>query len=116
MSPALSANHDDHHGRVARGRTVDVKHGRWIGTSTPLGLYDCGRALAEPMADAVHDTGRVSVHGMVDQRATKEGCPGVNGTATVWCERARKGRLEQRVSQVIQRYEAEVCPPRSLNN
>ncbi|KAJ8138292.1 hypothetical protein OY671_008495, partial [Metschnikowia pulcherrima] len=62
-SPALPADHDDHHVRAAQRPAADAEPRPGLGVAPAAGLCDGGRPDRVAGADAVHDAGGVPVPG-----------------------------------------------------
>ncbi len=58
---ALPPDPDDHHGRAAGRLAAGAGNRHWVRASPSAGNHDHRRADHEPAADAIHDTGGVSI-------------------------------------------------------
>ena len=59
----LPADHDDHHGGVARRPAACPGDRSGLGTAPPARHCHCGRADLQPDDDPLHDTGSLPLHG-----------------------------------------------------
>ena len=63
MHVAVSSDHDDDDGGVARCFTTGVGHWNWFGIETATGNLDHWRTACEPDADALYNSGGLSLPG-----------------------------------------------------
>ena len=61
MLAAVPADHDDDDGGAAGRIAVGAGHGNWLGVAASAGHHDRRRTAAQPVADALHDAGDLSV-------------------------------------------------------